>query len=374
MGKNFTQHVLTVFANHKTSYEQISRLMTDVALGREIYDENTGKVISKAEANNIIHKFSLEILGIEKDSERKEIRRAFRDHGREWFDIIEDSVAEAIEIGYGNEPWFEMLVETKNLKYGDRQDFKVERDAILAVAKAGESHHDHILQRIGVGAPISIPTSRYVVKIGEDINKYILGQTDWAKMVEAISKAYVKKIQELVSAEAVNLASILPAAVVGSGALDSTSKPNFDNIISKVQAQNDGAEVIVMGTKIALKKITAIADVNWGAKDQRDAMMNTGTIGIYEGVRLVEIPQRFSDKTLADVSKLVSDRMLLILPVVDDNKPVKFVDEGDTEINEVTDKGEQNGRWDDIMSYEVQRRFGVGVVLGRILGQWTLPQ
>ena len=42
MGKNFTQHVLTVFANHKTSYEQISRLMTDVALGREIYDENTG--------------------------------------------------------------------------------------------------------------------------------------------------------------------------------------------------------------------------------------------------------------------------------------------------------------------------------------------
>ena len=110
------------------------------------------------------------------------------------------------------------------------------------------------------------------------------------------------------------------------------------------------------------------------AKDQRDAMMNTGTIGIYEGVRLVEIPQRFSDKTLADTSKLVSDRMLLILPVVDDNKPVKFVDEGDTEINEVTDKGEQNGRWDDIMSYEVQRRFGVGVVLGRILGQWTLPQ
>ena len=370
MAKNFSQHVLTVFANHKTSYEQISRLMTDVALGHDIFDENTGKLISKAEANKIIHKFSLEVLGIENVNDRKEIRRAIRDNGREWMDIIEDTVEEAIEVGYGSEPWFQELVETKNLKYGDRQDWKTEREAILAVAKVGESHHDHILQRIGVGAPITIPTSRYAVKIGEDINKYILGQTDWAKMVEAISKAYIRLIQQLVAAEIANLSSALPSAVVGSGAL---VKANFDNIISKVQAANNGAEVIIMGTKIALKAITSVADVNWAAKDQRDYMMNTGTIGIYEGVRLVEIPQRFSDKSLADAAKLVDDKMLLILPTGTDVKPVKFLDEGDTEITEVTDKGEANGRWDDIMSYEVQRRFGVGVVVGTILGEWTLP-
>lgn len=372
MGKNFSQHVLAVFANHKISYEQISDLMTNVALGREIFDQQTGKTITKAEANERIRKFSLEVLGITNISDKKEVRRAFRDHGREWFDVIEDTIDNVIEVGYGNEPWFQSLVESKNLKYGDRQDFRSETDAILAVAKIGESHHDHILQRIGVGAPISIPTGRYGVKIGEDINKYLLGQTDWAKMVEAVSKAFVRKIQELVSAEIVNLNSVLPAAVVGSGALDATTKDAFDNIISKVGAANE-SDVIVMGTKMALKKITAIADVDWGSKDQRDNMANTGTLGIYEGTRLVEIPQRFSDKTLADTSKLVSDKKLLILPVVNDNQPVKFVDEGDTEITEVTDKGEAGGRWDDIMSYEVQRRFGVGVVLGRVLGEWTLP-
>ena len=52
---------------------------------------------------------------------------------------------------------------------------------------------------------------------------------------------------------------------------------------------------------------------------------------------------------------------------------MKFIDEGDTAINEITDRGEQNGRWDDIMTYEVQRRFGVAVVIGRYFGQWTLP-
>ena len=375
MGKNFSEHVLAVFANHKTSYEQIYQLMKDVALNRDLYDENTGMAITKAQANKKIYEFSLEILGNPDIKDRKEVRRALKKNGYDWFQVIEDVVQDVISIGYGESPWFQDLVETKTIAYGDRQDFRTETDAILAVAEVGESHHDLILQRIGANAPVSIPTKRYAIKIGEDINKYILGQSDWTKMVQAIADAYIRKIQELVSAEIVGLNSKLPSAVVGNGALDSSSKDDFDNIIEKVSAANNGAEVIVMGTKIALKKITALADVNWGSKDQRDAMAQTGTLGIYEGTRLVEIPQRFKDKTLADASKLVDDTKLLILPVLADNlKPVKFVDEADTEIVEITDKGEQSGHWTDEMSYEVQRRFGVGVVLGRILGEWSLPQ
>ena len=213
----------------------------------------------------------------------------------------------------------------------------------------------------------------YGVKIGEDINKYLLGQTDWARMIDAISRAYVKKVYELITSQLTTLTSLLPAALVGSGALNSTNKPAFDEIIEKVSAANDGADVIVMGTKIALKNITGLADVNWGSKDQRDAMAATGTLGIYEGTRLVEIPQRFADKTFANSAKLMSDKQLIFLPVTYNDKPIKFIDEGTTEINEVTDKGEQNGRWDDIMSYEIQRQFGAGVVLGSYLGEWTLP-
>ena len=369
---NFSQHVLNVFASHNTTHEQISQLMTDVALNREIYDEATGRVISKAEANQIIYNFSLEVLGIDKNDSRKDIRRAFRDHGREFFDIIEDTIDEVVSTGFGNEPWFNDLVESKNINNGDRQDFLVESDAILAVAKAGVSHHDHILQRIGKGERKSIPTSLFVVKIGEDINKYVLGQTDWTKMVTAISKAYIRQIQEMVYSQVSVISSQLPAAVIGTGSLTG-HKEDFDAIIEKVSAANDGAEVIVLGTKLALKKITELADVNWGAKDQRDAMMMTGTLGIYEGTRLVEIPQRYKDKSLADAAKLMSDKKLLFLAVGNGDKPIKFVDEGDSIITEVTERGEAGGRWDDLMSYEVQRKMGAGVVVGRIMGEWTLP-
>ena len=60
----------------------------------------------------------------------------------------------------------------------------------------------------------------------------------------------------------------------------------------------------------------------------------------------------------------------MIIPVVGDaGKFVKFVDEGDTLILEKTDRGDYVS---DIMTYEVQRHFGVATVLGRYFGQWTL--
>lgn len=48
---------------------------------------------------------------------------------------------------------------------------------------------------------------------------------------------------------------------------------------------------------------------------------------------------------------------------------IKFVDVGETEIYEITDKGD---RMDDTMKYEVQRSMGVGTQIGRYFGVWTL--
>lgn len=376
MGKmNFSQHVLNVFANHQTTLEQMTQLMTDVALGRDIYDPASGKSITKAEANDKIYKFSCEIFGVDKNTKGKELRRALEDYGKEFFRIIEDTIDVAISTGYGNEPWFEALVDSINIQEDDRQDFYIDKDTLLALSKVGNSHHDLILQRISKGQRVTVPTELFAVKIGEDINKYLLGQTDWSKMVETITKTYIKKIQEMVYAELTNVSSALPAAVKGSGALNpSTNKGDFDDIIEKVSSAHDGAEVIIMGTKNALKKITVLADVDWGSKDQRDAMMNTGTLGIYEGTRLVEIPQRYKDKTLSNASKMMSDKKLYFFAVGSGDKPIKFIDKGDTRIAEIpAERNENNGRQDDIMAYEVQRGMGAGVALGGIMGEWTLP-
>lgn len=379
---NFSEHANRVFAVCNTNYEIINNLMQDVALGKEIYDAESDRVISKSEANAKILDFSLKLLGVENVRDKKQVRRGFRDHGREWFDIIEDTVDAKIAWGFSENMWFNDLVDNRNIAYGDRQDFYIENDAVLSVAKAGTSHHDHIIQRLSVGSTISIPTALYVVKVGADINKYIVGQIDWTTLVDAISKAFMFKIQEEVYGEVATAAASLPVQTgfVGTGTLSSSTKAAFDEIIENVAAANDGAEVVIMGTKSALAKVSALADVTYNgsliAAAQKDSVMNTGHIGIYGGSKLVEVPNRFATKlpltgssaSLPD--KLFNSNLLTIVPVIGDaGKFVKLVDEGDTEILEKTERGDYVS---DIMTYEVQRHFGVGTVIGRYFGQWTL--
>lgn len=369
MKKNFSSHVMTVFSDFNTDHESMTNLMTDLALGREIYDGD--KLVSKAEANDIVRKFALGILEIGDNKDVKTFKRAWRDHGREWFDVIEDTVDNVIETGLQASEWFEDLVERKTLNYYDRQDFYIDTDSILAVAKAGVSHHTHPLQRLGRGTTVSLTPDLYVVKVGADINRYITGQEDWARLVNAIARAFMVKIQTEVFNAVDTAATLLPVQgtdFVNTGTLSAATKGAFDKIVSNVAYANPGAEIVIMGTNNALKNLNALGDVNWISNLAKDSVYNIGRMGLYEGTRLVEIDNRFTDKTYT--ATVFKDNRLLIIPVIGDaGRFVKVIDEGTVEI-EHTDRDEKYAS--DLMSMEVQRRFGVGVVIGHQFGQWTI--
>lgn len=369
MKKTFSSHVMNVFANHKTDAETMTNIMTDLALGRTVYDSE-GTPVPAAEANAKVHQFSLDVLEITDCKDIKDVRRGWKNHCNEWFQIIEDTVDNVVEVGLQASEWFDELVERKNLTYLTRQDFYVDTDSILVVAKAGNSHHSHPLQRLGAGRTFSLTPDLYVVKVGADINRYIVGQEDWAKLVNAIAIAFMKKIQGEVYSAVDTAATLLPVSGtdwVDHGTLSSVTKDKFDNIIANVSYANDGAEVVIMGTKLALKKLQNLADVNWISNTAKESVYNIGRIGLYEGTRLVEIDNRFADKTLT--TKMFSDKKLLIVPIIGNaGKFVKVIDEGSVEI-EHTERDEKYTS--DLMSMEVQRRFGVGVVIGRQFGQWT---
>ena len=370
MAKNFDEHTMAVFAANNTDYESVSNLMTDVALGREIYDDESNRVITKAEANAKILDFSRQILGITDIKDTKAVRRAVRDNARQWFDIVEDTINIVIDTNFKESDFFNSLVDRKTIAFGDRQDFVIEDDdALFSIAKAGTSHHDHILQRLRGRQTISIPTELYVVKIGADINRYVLGDVDWASWVANIGRSYVAMIQEETYAIFGQAINQLPAQFKGTGTLNSTTKAQFDQIISDVSAANNGAVVVIMGDKAALSKVSGLADVNWAAKDQRDSVMNTGNIGIYEGTRLIQIPNRFKDKTM-QTYVFPTDELYMIPVIGDAGKFIKMVDEGDTEIYEVLEKNEKYVS--DLQTYEVQRRMGFGLYLGRYFGQWDI--
>lgn len=368
----FTSNVKNVFAKYETSYDEVKNLMSDLAMHREMYDDE-GNKISKQEAEKTLLDISRDIFGLSDDYTPREFNRAMRDHSREWFDIIEETVDEYIEYGMRESELFNQLVNYRTRKLGQDNLFWVPGDdIILSVAKVGTSHHDYILQRYNEGESYTVPVARYGAAIGADINRYMAGQEDWDRLVNVIGKSFIMKQQVEIYNLAMNAANKLPVQTgfVETGALSDSTKEKFDEIIANVSAANDGAGVVIFGTSLALKQINKLAKVDWASDSQKEDIATMGRLGNYEGTALFEVPQRFADKSLT--TKLFDDKKLLFLPVGVDNKLIDFFTYGETEIDEVTEKGEEHGRYDDLMKYEVQMSWGAAVRIHRQFGMWTL--
>ena len=359
-----TQHLNSVFAE-EGKWDAFHNLSRDLVSNIELFDEN-GQRISKADANEAIRKVVFEILGINAKASRRDLRRALEKHGKELFEVIEDTIDIVVEAGFRDNEFFNNYVETRNIALGDSQQFYAPDDTMLAVAKVSGDHHDLTVQRFGEGETYTISTSVYAIKVGTDINLYITGRIDWTRLIDAVAAAFIQQVQGDIYNAFVSVGDSLPSAFKGTGALGASTKDKFDEIIENVSAANGGVPVTIIGTQTALKKITALADVDWASAGQKDDMAAMGRLGSYEGTTLLQISQRFANKTT--FTKLFDNTKLFIIPNVED-KYIKFVDEGETDILERTEKGDY---MNDAMSYEMQRRMGVGVQLGRYSGEWTL--
>lgn len=344
----------------------VRNLMLDYALNKEII--NDGVKVPADEINTKIREAFFESLGINEKSSRRDIARALKkDSAIEAFAVVEEIIDSIIIAGFEDNEFFNQYVERKDIKDGDVNEFYVDEETFLNVAKVAGDHHDLIMQKLAEGTPFTIPTSVYAVKVGTDIRLFLTGKRDWAKWIDAAAKAIVREIMTEAYAEVMNASAQIPSAAQfnKAGELNASTKDTFDTLIEDVGAAN-GTDVMICGTKTALKKLNGLALVNWIADSQKEAYANTGFMGSYEGTVLMEIPQRFVGNDTA--TKLVDNDKLLIMPMVSDNKFVKLVDYGETTL-EVTDIG---ATMNDQQSYEIQRRMGVGVVISRYFGTWTI--
>ena len=220
------------------------------------------------------------------------------------------------------------------------------------------------MQKLGEGEGFTVKTSNYAIKVGMDIDVYLLGRKDWSELVDAVSRAYNIQIQNDMFTEFMAAPDKIPTNEQFNISIEMIvdNKDRFDELLSDVSMANDGADVVIMGLKTDLKKLTNFTDIDWITEDQKKQVAELGRLGSYEGTTLVEIPQRFA---LNDVTKkLIQPGRLLIIPNVD-HKFVKFIDVGETEIVEVTEKAQ---RKDDFMTYEVQREMGIATIMDRYFG------
>lgn len=365
---NFSERIMNVFAEMQTSYDEVKNLMFDLYKGE--LDEG----ISKRDAEDKLREMSLKIFGLTKDSSVRERNRAYRDYGRQFFDIIEEVTDWTVTTGLKKNEWFNELVNYKNLKEGDKNLFKNEHEeVILSIARMGKRHHDTMLQRLPEGSTYSVETDVYGAAVGADIDRYLIGQEDWTKLVDAITKAFVVMTQDLIITELLNAPNKLPVQTgfVETGALNAVNRKKFNKVLQNVSAANDNADVVIMGTMVGLQELENLVNVDWTADSQKESVATMGRLGNYGRYKLIEIPQRFAKN---DVTKDVYDDDILWVFASTQDKMIDMIDVGETLIDEVTERGTSNSNIADIMKYEVQRELGVAARLSRYFGQWKITE
>ena len=370
---NLSEHVKEVFASlcedgvtPEENYEGFKQLTYELNHNpNEIFDQD-GNRKSKKEAEGAVRKFVYAIMGLNENSSKRERNRAMKKHGMELFEVMEEEIDIKVETGFKESEFFNNYVEQRNIARGDSQEFWTNDKVILSVAKISGDHHDFTLQRLGSGESYTVTTSVYGIAVGADIDMYLAGRYDWATLTDQCAAAFVRKIQNDIYAEMMNAGKKLPAQFQGTGAISKETKEKVDELLEDVSMANDGAQVVIMGTRTALQQFSNLIDVNWISDDQKKDMATMGRLGYYGPYTLFELPQRFA---LNDTTKKLFDpKTLFFMPQVED-KFIKFVDVGETEIYEVNEKG---ARMDDTMKYEVQRSMGVGCQLGRYFGTWKI--
>lgn len=363
-----TENLRMVFAE-EGKYENFKKLTHSLIHGEDIfeYDDNgVEKRVSKSKANKAIQKVFMDVCGLtEADlSSKKKRHRAEKAHATEIFAIIEEEIDFKISQGFDASEWFNEFVEVHNLALGDGIQFNINNDKTLfEILDYSGDNHDLTMQQLPERGFVQVKTSPKAVKIGKDIDLIILGRIDFPAWIQKIADSFVQYVQTMTYNGLVSAEAKLPAQYKQTGTLSAATKQTFDDLIDEVALVN-GTDVFILGTKTALKKINALADVQWASERQKEEMNNTGRIGNYEGTTLMEIPQKLS----LSGARAYSDRKLYIMPRTED-KFVKFVDEGESEIFEVTEKFENQ---DDFDTYEIHRDMGVDVVLGQYYGVWTL--
>lgn len=360
---NFSANVKNAFDNDVNNYANFSQLLRDASTG--IFQSG----ITSADANEMIReKFRL-ILGVDENATQREMRNAIELHRVEVFQVLSEIVDDMLTSGWQDNEFFDQFVEVRNLALMDTNEFETEDKTVLTVGKREGNHWNLDRQRLGLGEVFRVPTYWVGLAVYDEFERVMLGRADWSKLVSKIYEAMDTYVRQLVF-EAVMSAGtqVLPGSdqFYKTAALEAAVHDTFVTMIEDVQAANRGAEVVIMGTKSALSKLNNLSDVNWRSNEDKTDHRNLGHVGIFEGTRVIEIPQVFAKNDTT--TKMVDPNVLLIMPLAD-NKFVKLVYEGDSRIKEVTDNKELQ---DMTYEFKFMTKLGVSTLIGRYFATWNI--
>lgn len=325
-----------------------------------LVDRAQNKVLnySNEDADKLIRKQFAETLGIDENEKNPAvIRRAFRRNKADIFTLVEVAVENLLLTGWGDNPFFRMMVEERNIALGDKNEFYCPDNSILTCSKVAGDHHDLIRQKLGMGTAYQVNMNTYAIKLYDEFVRFQAGRIDWAELIQKIYEAADQKVNETLYDAFMGLDSVVPTALKVTGSL-TTDK--ILELADRVQAAT-GKEVMLVGTRGALSKAMNLVNSGWISNSMKDQRNTTGMITYFEGLEAMVIPPVYKKNSREFA---YSNDTIYVLPKVD-NRPIKLVWEGDSMFTETTSS---DVNVDATVEAEYQFRMGVATVVGYDFG------
>lgn len=284
--------------------------------------------------------------------------QAFRRNNLVMFEIIEEIVNVTIGEDVLSSPFIEAFVEVKNRLLGDKSAFYHE-GGLLSVASFAGNHWDTNRQALDLGEEITLPKEWIYIHVYEELERFLLGITTLEKLTDKIYKSINKHIQDRLYVQFQNVASVVPTDFVKSG----NSEEAVGALCDLVAAAGGYDSLTIAGTKGALRKLAGIIPDKMFANSQKEAKAQTGSIGDWEGNKLMIIPQTLKSGTF---ELALNDSQLFIMG--GDVKPIKLEFIGDTR-SDMDTTGKKNN--DMSVDIQVQTLMGIGMLLPPYFGMFN---
>lgn len=309
--------------------------------------------------DNIRERFSKEILHGENFC-----YRTYRKYKNDIYAIIETVLDQTLPEGWSENEFFDRFVDTIRVDLGDKNEFYAEDNGYLTVSRFSGNHWDTVRERMDLGKSFSVQTDWWVVHFYNDFERFMKSIDSFVKMMDRARKSFLQQFQNAIYTAVAGLDQMAPEGFYGHGSLSTdTERDELLTLISKVETAN-GVKPILIGTGAALRKLQKNTDENWIADSAREERKRNGIISNWEGYDLMAIPQVFTAGTF-DFA-LPNDKILIL---ASNGKPIKFVFEGDSRLNETADN-----RINQDQSYEaqIQVKAGLATVSSETIGYWSL--
>lgn len=282
--------------------------------------------------------------------------QAYRRNNIVLFEIMEEIVNVTISNDVLDCPFIENFVEFKNRALGDRTAWYSEGKNFLTVASFAGNHWDTNREALDNGDEFTLPKEWVFIHVYDELERFLLNITSLERLTDVIYKSFNKYIKDRLYVQFQKIASVVPAEFSKTG----NSEEAVGALCDLIQAAGGYSALTIAGTKAALRKLAGIVPDKMFADSQREAKANTGSIGEWEGNKLMVIPQTLKPGTF---ELALDDSMLFILGA--DVKPIKLEFIGDTRTQEVRDGRINN---DMTLELQVQTCLGMGMIIPSAFG------